>query len=97
MPEKQLESDIRYENNSKATPTVKIQWRVIAHMKSSLKVTHTTKGNLKATHAMETNFESTYSWRQNTIRKARYAKKAALQASTTCHKNKQERRQTPQD
>ena len=43
MPEKQLESDIRYENNSKATPTVKIQWRVIADMKSSLKVTHATK------------------------------------------------------
>ena len=46
---------------------------------------------------METNFESTYSLRQNTIRKARYAKKAALQVSTTRHKNKHERRQTPPD
>ena len=47
MAEKQLESDIRYENNSKATPTVKIQWRVIADMKSSLKVTHATKRQLE--------------------------------------------------
>ena len=31
---------------------------------------------------METNFESTYGQKQNTIRKATYAKKADLQAST---------------
>ena len=42
---------------------------------------------------MESIFESTYGWRQNTIKKAMYAKKPALQASTTRHKNKQ----TPQD
>ena len=39
---------------------------------------------------METNFESTYGQKQNTIRKATYAKKADLQASTR-HEEKQEK------
>lgn len=42
---------------------------------------------------METNFENTYGQKLNTIRKTTYAEKAALQASTTRHKKKQERTQ----
>lgn len=46
---------------------------------------------------METNFESTYGQKQKNIRKATYAKKAALQGSTTRNKNKQEWRQMQWD
>ena len=52
---------------------------------------------MKATHAMENNFESTCGQKQDTIRKVAYAKKAALQASTTPHENKQERKQMRRD
>ena len=42
---------------------------------------------------MKTNFQSTCGQNLNTIRKTTYARKATLQASTTRHKKKQERRQ----